>query len=160
MKKLIFLTIIFVFVILPILVVGAVIADVYLTVTGFDVNQVEVNVATPTVSLSPDNTTLNFSTNVSVFIPQAGFIPKAVTISFQLFQNTTALGDPSTITIALGEKVNNEINQSITLSQDMADTITNGSSIEITLKSSAIIAIFGFEIPYEIAIPDQTFSIP
>lgn len=160
MFKQIFLLLIFIFVILPIILFGVVIADVYLTVSGFDINQVQIDIGTPSVSLSSDNTSLDFSTTVNVTLPKAGFIPKGVSITFQLFQNTTALGDPSTITIELGNSVSNVINQSIALTQDMTDSITAGGSISIILKSSAKMEVFGYPIPYDIAIPDQTFQIP
>ena len=160
MKKQIFLVLIFIFIILPIILFGIVLADAYLTVTGFDVNQVSVNMSTPTVSLSPDNTSLEFTTQLTITLPQAGFIPKGVSIYLQLTQGGNKLGDPSKVTISLGETTVNNITQSVPLNQDVTDSLNANTSVEVTLKSSAKISYFGFEIPYAIDFQDQNFSIP
>lgn len=160
MKK-VALILIFIFIILPIILISVVGADVYLTVTNFSPSKVSLNVTPPVVSLSPDNKTLDFSMLINLTTPQAGFIPKALLATVTLYYNSTQqLGKPLQLTLALGKTVTDNLTESIGLNSTLTQAISQGKSITITAKTNAVIQLFGFTIPYTFKVPDQNFTIP
>lgn len=163
MKK-VALILIFIFIILPIILIGIVGADVYLTVTNFSPDKVSVNTSQPTVSLSSDNTTLSFAFSVNLTTPQAGFIPKGALATIKLFytngSTTTQIGEPLQLTLELGKTSSNSINQSIILTSELTKALSQGQGITVTVKTGVQILLFGFVIPYTFNVPDQNFTLP
>ena len=136
-------------------------ADAYLTISNFSPSKVSLQVGTPVVSLSSDNTTLNFSTQINITTPQAGFIPKAVHVAIALYYNgTTKLGNPINFDLKLGTTQSKTITDSIPLTQELTNAVSQGKSISIVIKTSATISVFGITIPYDFKVPDKTFTIP
>lgn len=163
MKKIV-LFLIFIFIILPIILIGIIGADVYLTVTNFSADKVSVDISQPTVSLSSDNTTLSFAISINLTTPQAGFIPKGALATIKLFYTngsaTTQIGDPLQLNLELGTTSSNNINQSILLTPELTQSLSQGQSITVTVKTGVEIQIFGVTIPYTINVPDQNFNLP
>ena len=160
MKK-VALILIFVIIILPLLLLIIIGADAYLTISNFSPSKVSLDVSAPTVSLSSDNKTLTFSTMINLTTPQAGFIPKSASATINLYYNETSqLGNPIHLTLELGKTISQPINESITLTPDITNSLSQGKSISVTVKTSASIAVFGITIPYSFKVPDQTFNIP
>lgn len=161
MMKQIALTVIFVFIILPLIFLAIIGADAYLTVTNFSPSKVSLNVSPPTASLSSDNKTVTFSSMINLTTPKAGFIPKAASVTIKLIYNgTTQLGTPIHLTLELGKTITKTINESITLTPELVNNISQGNKVTITVKTNATIAVFGITIPYNFKVPDQTFTIP
>jgi hypothetical protein len=160
MKK-VLLILIFIFIILPIILLAIVGVDVYLTVSNFSPEKVSLDVSEPVAGLSADNKTLNFMVNINLTTPQAGFIPKSLTLTVTLFYNTTTqIGEPFVVNLELGTTSFSSINQSILLSQSLTDSLAQGDSVSVTVKSLASIGVFGITIPYSFNVPDQTFNLP
>ena len=163
MKKVILLFI-FIFIILPIILIGIVGADVYLTVTNFSPDKVSVNTSQPTVSLSPDNKTLSFAFSINLTTPQAGFIPKGALATITLFYSngstTTQIGDPLHLALELGKTSSNNLTETIVLNPELTNALSKGQSIIVTVKTGVEIQIFGFTIPYTFKVPDQNFTLP
>ena len=161
MMKKIALIVIFVFIILPLILLIIIGADAYLTISNFSPSKVSLDVSTPTVSLSNDNKTVMFSTMINLTTPKAGFIPKSASATVTLYYNKTIkLGDPIHLTLELGKTVTQPINENITLTSDITNSLSQGRSVSVTIKTSASIAVFGITIPYNFKVPDQTFSLP
>lgn len=161
MMKKIALIIIFIFIILPLILLIIIGADAYLTISNFSPSKVSLQVGTPQVSLSSDNTSLTFSTKVNLTTPQAGFIPKGANIVLTLWYNgTTQLGQPIKFTLQLGKTVSETINQTISLPSQLTSSVSQGKTVSITVKTQAHILVFGITIPYDFKVPDQTFNIP
>ena len=155
------LILIFVFIVLPIILIGVLGADIYLTVSNFSPSKVSLNVSTPNVGLSPDNSSIVFSTNITLTTPPAGFIPKSLTATITLFYNKSIqLGNPLVISLQLGKTVTDSINQSIPLTTELTQAVSQGKSVAITIKTSANISLFGITIPYTFNVPDQTINVP
>lgn len=160
MKK-IALILIFIFVILPLILLIIIGADAYLTISNFSPSKVSLQVGTPQVSLSSDNTSITFSTNINMTTPTAGFIPKGVDVSLTLWYNgSTQLGQPIHFTMQLGKTVTEKINDTIPLGSQLTTSVSQGKTVSITVKTQAHILVFGLTIPYDFKVPDQTFNIP
>ena len=119
------------------------------------------DVSTPVVSLAPDNKTIMFSTQINLTTPNGGFIPKSVSATVKLFYNgKTQLGNPIHLNFELGKTIIKSISENITLTSDLTNSLSQGNSISITVKTSASIGVFGITIPYSFKVPDQTFNLP
>lgn len=160
MAKKIALILIFVFIILPIIIIGIIGADVYLTLTSFSPSKVSLNVTTPEVGLASDNSSIWFSMNVTLKTPPAGFIPKTVTARISLNYNGTQLGNSIVLSFSLGKTVTHAINQTFPLDSSIVSSLSQGKPVNFTVKTSATLSIFGITIPYKFKVPDETFSIP
>ena len=160
MKK-VALILIFVFIILPIILLLIIGADAYLTISNFSADKVSLDVSKPVVSLSSDNKTIIFSTQLNLTTPNGGFIPKSVSATVKLFYNgQTQLGKPIHLTLELGKTITKTITENITLTPELTNSLSQGNSVSITVKTSASIGVFGITIPYTFKVPDQTFNLP
>ena len=160
MAKKIALVLIFVFIILPIIIIGILGADIYLTLTSFSPSKVSFSATTPQLSLSSDNQSIIIKMNVTLKTPPAGFLPKTITAKVTLYDNNSMqLGKPIVFTLTLGKTSTNDINQPVPLSQTLIQEVALGHSISITVKTRATIALLGITIPYTFKVPDETITV-
>jgi len=156
-KKLIIL-IVFLIIIIPIGILGA---DIALSISSFDPSKIAVSADMPSVSLTDDNSSINYAVNITLSTPQLGFLPKAIIINLKVYEGTNVIGDPLTTTITLGGNHTEAITGVITLAEIYEQMISGGQSLTLKVKGLVKFAIFGFTIPgIEFPIPDQSFTVP
>ena len=144
--------------IVPISVLGI---DIALSIASFDLSKFNATVGTPSVSLSEDNTSINYSVNLTLTTPKLGFIPKTIILNLNFYEGDTLIGQSFTKSITLGTNLTEIISGTISIEEVYQILITEGESVTFTVKGVLKIAILGITVPgIEYDIPDHSFTVP
>ncbi len=144
-------------IIIPIAIIGA---DIAISLTSFNPDDIDVEVSKPTFEFSQDNKTIFYAVNITLTTPSLGFIPKSLTLNLGMYDaEDNPIGDPITSEFPIGETKTETLSGEIELNDELIQEIALGASISLTIKGTVGVIYLGFEI-IDLDLPPEIIEIP